>query len=183
MAKTGKFIRSLLALSFFLTGSFAVRASDVSVPHFDLAAMDGKRYTEQDLLGRPTLVAFWASWCPVCQVELPKLHALFEENKGRGLRVLTIGFADEEENIRRYVLTHSSIFDFPVLYDPQDGTAKRFGVFGTPTIYLINKRGEIEYVTWLIEDPALKDELEDLLEDESRGAYEWNFYHIDSESA
>jgi len=170
MAKTGKFIRSLLAITLLLMGAFAARASVVSAPHFDLAAVDGKRYTEQYLLGQPTLVVFWASWCPVCQVELPKLHAQFEENKGRGLRVLTIGFADEDENIRRYALTHSSIFDYPILFDPQGGTAKRFGVFGTPTIYLINKRGEIEYVTWLIEDPALKDELEDLLEDESRGS-------------
>ena len=139
------------------------RAANVSVPPFDLSAVDGQPYTEQYLLGQPTLVVFWASWCPVCQVELPKLHTLFDKVKGRGLQVLAIGFADEEHKIRRYVQSHSAIFDFPVLYDPQDAVAKRFGVVGTPTIYLINRSGGIEYVTWLIEDPALGNKLEKLL--------------------
>ena len=153
-----------MALALLLLGTNAVRAAGVTAPRFDLPGLDGKRYTERNLIGRPTLMVFWASWCPVCQVELPKLHDMFEEMKGRGLRVLAIGFDDEEENIRRYVSTHAQIFDFPSLYDAKDSVAKRFGVFGTPTIYLINGHGEIVYVTWLIDDPALKGKLESLMD-------------------
>ena len=154
-------IRGLLLCAVLVVGTSVAQA--VTAPHFDLPALDGKRYTERYLLGRPTLVTFWASWCPVCQVELPKLHTLFENLKGGGLQVLAIGFADQERKIREYVQTHPGIFDFPVLYDDGDAVAKRFGVVGTPTIYLINKSGEIEYVTWLIEDPALGGKLEALL--------------------
>lgn len=147
-----------------LLGMHVVHAASVSVPRFDLSALDGQRYTEEYLLGGPALVVFWASWCPVCQVELPKLNALFKDTKAGGLRVLAIGFADSEEKIRSYVRTHPDIFDFPVLYDPHDRVAKRFGVIGTPTIYLINRHGDIEYVTWLIEDPALMNKLRKLLD-------------------
>ena len=99
----------------------------------------------------------------MCQAELPKLHDLYGEARGKGLQVLAIGFADDENKIRRYVQTHSEIFDFPVLYDPRDEVAKRFGVFATPTIYLIDGYGKIKYVTWLIEDPSLEDKLAKLL--------------------
>jgi peroxiredoxin len=163
MRNTGTSITGVLILSVLLLGMQAAQAAAASVPRFDLPALDGKRYTDRYLVGKPTLVVFWASWCPVCQVELPKLHTLFEAARGRGLQVLAIGFADELDKIRRYVQSHGEIFDFPVLYDRGDAVAKRFGVVGTPTIYLIDGRGNIEYVTWLIEDPALADKLERLL--------------------
>ena len=163
MRKTGTSITGVLMLSALLLGMQAAQAAEMFAPRFDLPALDGKRYTDRYLARGPTLVVFWASWCPVCQVELPKLHTLFEAVRGRGLQVLAIGFADEPDKIRRYVQSHEEIFDFPVLYDIGDAVAKRFGVVGTPTIYLIDRRGKIEYVTWLIEDPALADKLERLL--------------------
>lgn len=167
MRRSRSFIGIALACAILVLGASIAQAE--TVPRFDLPALDGKRYTERYLLGRPTLVVFWASWCPVCQVELPKLHTLFEKLHGRGLRVLAIGFADREHKIRSYVQTHPDIFDFPVLYDDRDAVAKRFGVVGTPTLYLINPAGEIEYVTWLIEDPVLGSKLEQLLKAPTAG--------------
>ena len=152
-----------MACAILLMGTFAAHAAGVSAPRFTLPALDGKQYSDRYLQGGPTLVVFWASWCPVCKVELPKLHALYDEAHDRGLRVLAIGFDDDEDKIRYYVQAHPDIFDFPVLYDEQDKVAKRFGVFGTPTIYLVDGLGKIEYVTWLIDDPALKYKLEKLL--------------------
>lgn len=180
MTKPGSTIIGALLCAVVLLGMSVARAADMAAPHFDLQALDGKRYTDRYLLGKPTLVVFWASWCPVCQVELPKLHTLFEKVKGRGLQALAIGFADEEHKIREYVQTHGAIFDFPVLYDPEDSVAKRFGVVGTPTIYLINRSGAIEYDTWLIEDPALGRKLEALLDvPESTRSEALNLYRID----
>ena len=164
MKKVGITFMGAWAFGVLLLGMQTARAANVSAPPFNLFALDGQRFSEQYLLGQPTLVVFWASWCPVCQVELPKLHALFEDTKARGLQVLTIGFADDEEKIRDYVRTHPGSFDYPVLYDPRDRVAKRFGVLGTPMVYLINPHGEIKYVTWLIEDPALIDRLKELLD-------------------
>ena len=178
MSKTATSITGAVILSVLLLGLQAAQAAEVFAPRFDLPALDGKRYSNRYLMGKPTLVVFWASWCPVCQVELPKLHALFEAARGRGLQVFAIGFADELDKIRHYVQSHGEIFDFPVLYDNGDVVAKRFGVVGTPTIYLINRRGEIEYVTWLIEDPALADKLEKILAaPRSSGSEAFNAYH------
>lgn len=151
----------MLALCF--CGGPAVYAADLRVPHFNLPGLDGKYYTDASLIGHTTLMVFWAPWCPVCRHELPEVHALYEKLQAKGLQVIAVGFADYKENIQRYVQSHPETFNFPVLYDPQDQASKRFGVFGTPTIYLFDKQGRLALKTWLIEDPRLKTKLDALL--------------------
>lgn len=124
-------------------GAFPGEASGPKVPAFELHALDGKTYTDQQLIGQPTLLMFWASWCHVCQGELPKVQALQEKMKGQPFRILAIGFADPEANIRDYVAAHPTHFNFPVLYDTGDRVASRFGVRSTPTFFLLNKHGEV----------------------------------------
>ena len=39
----------------------------------------GKKLTEKDFTGKPTVYYAWASWCPDCQQELPILNTLKEK--------------------------------------------------------------------------------------------------------
>ena len=32
--------------------------------------VDGSRYVAEDWEGRPRLIHFWATWCPVCRLEM-----------------------------------------------------------------------------------------------------------------
>lgn len=124
-------------------GAITAESSGPKVPVFELHALDGKIYTDQHLIGQPTLLMFWASWCHVCQGEMPKVQALREAMKDKSFRILAIGFADPEANIRDYVAAHLTHFTFPVLYDTGDRVASRFGVRSTPTFFLLNKHGEV----------------------------------------
>ncbi|MBA3968421.1 MAG: TlpA family protein disulfide reductase [Nitrospirales bacterium] len=130
-------------LSVGLVGGGSGEAGGPKVPAFELRSLDGKLYSDQDLIGQPTLLMFWASWCHVCQGELPKVHGLQEQMKGKKFQILAIGFADPEANIRDYVASHPTHFNFPVLYDTGDRVASQFGVRSTPTFFLLNKKGEV----------------------------------------
>lgn len=124
-------------------GAFPGEASGSKVPAFELHALDGKTYTDRHLIGQPTLLMFWASWCHVCQDEMPKVRTLQEAMKGKPFRILAIGFADPEANIRDNVAAHPTHFSFSVLYDKNDRVASQFGVRSTPTFFLLNKHGEV----------------------------------------
>ncbi len=124
-------------------GGINASAGGPKIPAFELLSLDGKKYTDKDLLDKPTLLVFWASWCGTCQHELPKVHDLKEKTKGKPFQIIAIGFKDSEANIRGYVTSHPNVFNFPVLYDPGDRVATRLGAQYTPTLFLLNKKGEL----------------------------------------
>ena len=114
-----------------------VGAGGPKVPPFELNSLRGEKFTEEALSGKVTLVVFWASWCGTCQEELPKVHDLQEKMKGKPFQTVAIGFKDSEANIRKYVRSNPKLFSFPVLYDPGDQVAGRFGANFTPTLFLL----------------------------------------------
>ncbi len=53
---------------------------DTSADGWDLPELDGDgRVAIADFAGKPTVVAFFASWCHVCEEEIPQLLALSDE--------------------------------------------------------------------------------------------------------
>ncbi|TAK03462.1 MAG: TlpA family protein disulfide reductase [Candidatus Manganitrophaceae bacterium] len=133
----------VLLIGLIACGGIDAGAGGPKVPAFELLSLDGKKYTDKDLLEKPTLLVFWASWCGTCQHELPKVHNLMEKMKGKPFQIIAIGFKDSEANIRGYVKSHPDTFNFPVLYDPGDRVAARLGAQFTPTLFLLNKKGEL----------------------------------------
>jgi hypothetical protein len=73
---------------------------------------------------------------------LPSVNKLYTEFKGNGLEVLLIDFREEPELVRRTVRERGYVA--PVLLD-QSGevTGKVYGVWGPPTVYFVDRRGEL----------------------------------------
>lgn len=113
------------------------------IPAFTLTTADGKRFTEKEMLGKTTLVIFWASWCGTCRQELPKAQKLQEKWADKSFQVIAIGFRDTEQNISRYVKEHPDVFSFPVFYDRDDIVSAKFGAMVTPTLFLFDKKGKL----------------------------------------
>src|SRR5712692_876648 len=49
-----------------------------AAPAFVLPDLQGKPVALDSFRGRPTLLNFWATWCPPCRVEMPDLESLSE---------------------------------------------------------------------------------------------------------
>jgi thiol-disulfide isomerase/thioredoxin len=84
------------------------------------------------------LIVFGASWCPKCNEELPELSKVYSEWKKKGVEVVFIALDDDRKSYEEFIKP----LDFPCYTDLQkweSPIAKDYYVFGTPTMFLLDK--------------------------------------------
>ncbi len=94
----------------------AGRANDLPVPgrHLpltDVPLLDGGLFTPQSAEGRVLVVYWWASWCPFCAVQSPRIEALWQAHRARGLSVLALSIDREPAAALHYI--RQKFFSFP----------------------------------------------------------------------
>src|ERR1700755_2387785 len=88
-------MKTLLLLLLVLTLSFTVftqqklRVGDAA-PEFLLTTLDGSQVSSSQLRNKVVLITFWATYCPICQAELPKLNAIVDNYKGKDVVFLGV---------------------------------------------------------------------------------------------
>lgn len=96
--------------------------------------------TQADLAtGKVTLVNFWASWCPPCRAEHPKLLELAEEHN-----IIGINFKDTARAASKYLNDDGNPFS-GVAFDPQGRTAIDWGVTAPPETFILDGDGMVLY--------------------------------------
>lgn len=108
---------------------------------------NGKPLALADFEGKPTLVTFWAHWCPFCQKELPTVQAFYEQNKSK-YNFLTVSvnegqnpakpeFADTEAFIKTNGVT------MPTVRDETGTVVKTWNISSFPTFYVVAPDGTV----------------------------------------
>ena len=93
----------------------------------------------QDLArGEVTLVNFWASWCPPCRAEHPRLL----EMAAQGMPIVGINFRDKAENAAAYLRDDDNPF-VAVAFDPEGRTAIDWGVTAPPETFILDGDGTV----------------------------------------
>ena len=139
----------LQALTFallFACFSHAVRAEPEvgkPIPAFDSVLMDGTTLKGEQLAGRPVLVVFWATWCPICRKELPHIEQLYQRHKARGFEVLAVSIDAERLEVDEYLREHKH--GFPVTMR-SERHSQLFGITKTPPrLFLIDRQGMLRF--------------------------------------
>jgi len=110
-------------------------------PDFSLDKLGGGTITLAEYRGRkPVVLDFFATWCPNCKRDMPKLNALYEKYKDK---VEVIGI-DLQENPS---LVQKTISDwgitFPIALDANSQTSRAYGVRYTNFHILIDIDGNV----------------------------------------
>jgi cytochrome c biogenesis protein CcmG, thiol:disulfide interchange protein DsbE len=104
------------------------------------AAADGE-IALRELRGVPVVLNFWASWCPPCRQEAPRLERRWRAGRKRGVLVMGLDMQDltgsAKEFIREFGIT------YPNVRDPGDDVAREWGVTGLPETFFISARGRV----------------------------------------
>lgn len=120
---------------------FEVMLQGRRLPDAILTDLSGKQVALSDFLGRPVLIAFWASTCGYCGAEAPYLTWLSQRYRDQGLVVLGVNARGESrESVARFVAKYN--VGYPVLLGGTE-LIRSLRVSGIPTVLYVDRRGMI----------------------------------------
>lgn len=88
--------------------------------------------------GEVTLVNFWASWCPPCRAEHPKLL----EMQADGVPIVGVNFKDTQRDAGSYLTKDGNPFA-AVAFDKKGRTAIDWGVTAPPETFILDSDGTV----------------------------------------
>lgn len=111
-------------------------------PDFTVFDFEGNAVSLSDMVGKPVVVNFWASWCPPCKAEMPDFEEMYEKY-GEDIHFMMVnmtdGMQETLDSAKNYV--DESGFSFPVYYDTELSAAYAYRVNSLPATYFIDKDG------------------------------------------
>jgi thiol-disulfide isomerase/thioredoxin len=87
----------------------------------------------------PTLIYFWATWCPICGFTISSISSIAEDYP-----VITVATTSgSEEEITAYLAQKN--IRLPVMMDDSGDLGRHWGVTGVPAIFIVDSKGQITH--------------------------------------
>jgi cytochrome c biogenesis protein CcmG/thiol:disulfide interchange protein DsbE len=134
LARSGNSLQTIQAFG-------APRWEDRPAPSFTLPALVGRGTISVGApAGEFTVLNFWASWCTACRAEAPSLQHISSEHLP-GVRFVGVDVGDRSADGRSFVRRFG--ITYPSGVDPHVEVASRYGIFGLPYTFVIDRSGHI----------------------------------------
>ena len=102
--------------------------------------MNGTAFTIAEYSGKPVLFHFWATWCPICDLEKDNIESISHDYP-----VISIAsWSEGKREVKAYMLENQ--LTFPVMLDNSGELAQNFGLKGVPASFILSPNGEIKFV-------------------------------------
>jgi thiol-disulfide isomerase/thioredoxin len=133
------------AILVFVAAAWVWSRERLPQPPTDVAlhTLQGTSETLGALRGRVVMVTFWATTCEVCLREMPQLVDLHQNLGPRGLALVAVAMPyDPAYLVAQYASTRR--LPFTVALDLHGRVVQAFGgVAGTPTAFVIDRKGRV----------------------------------------
>lgn len=122
------------------------RAPDFTVVTVNLSSgTAGKNISLNDLkaTGKPTILYFWATWCPLCRNELTQLKAIYPQYQDKVNFVsVDVDIGEDAATIAKDVNSHGYLGTFTLDSVPM---LQAYKIYGETTKYVIGRNGTVLY--------------------------------------
>ena len=125
-----------------VTGRSGITRVQEPAPDFRLARFDGGELVLSEQNGRPTVINFWASWCPPCRDEARILEGLWRRHQAAGVLMIGIDIQDAEADAREFLREFN--ITYPNGRDEDGRITIDYGVIGLPVTFFVNREGIVE---------------------------------------
>ena len=113
--------------------------------------LDGSAFTIAEFAGKPVLIYFWATWCPICELENGAIQSIAQD-----YQVISIASWSEDASVVKAYLQKNRL-TFPVMLDSSGELAQSLGLKGVPTSFILDHKGDITFIeTGYSTEPGLR---------------------------
>ena len=110
-----------------------------TAPDFRMQLSDEQGLYLSDLVGRPILINFWATWCGPCRLEMPEI--VHHADTATELLVLAINVQEEVDTVAAFADDFN--MNMPVVRDADAEIRNLYQVRGMPTSIFIDRNGKV----------------------------------------
>lgn len=131
-------------------------------PNFSAPSPEGEELALNDVLGKVTIVDFWAAWCKPCRAENPNIVNVYNTYKDKGLSILGVSLDRNAEDWKKAI--EADGLDWYHVSNVQffDEIAELYNVDAIPASFILDENGVI--VAKNLRGPALGQKIGELLQ-------------------
>lgn len=111
---------------------------------FTVLDREGKEVKLSEFYGKPTVIAFWASWCLPCREELPSIESAYQkyQKEVNFLLINMTNWGDETvEGATNFVAENG--YHFPIYFDEKAHAQNAYQIKSIPQIRFLDKTGSL----------------------------------------
>lgn len=105
---------------------------------FEASALDGSAFDGASLVGKPTVLWFWAPWCTTCIGQIPQVEALAAQYPD-DVNVVGVGGLDSESAIEDFAADLDGVTS---LVDDEGAVWQRFEIVEQSSFVILDANGE-----------------------------------------
>lgn len=139
----------------------ATPAAVAEALRFTGTTIDGKKFDGATLAGKPTVLWFWAPWCPKCKAQGPETANVAKEFEGKA-NVVGVAGLDKPTAMKDFVAS-TNVGGFPNLSDEPGDIWKKFEITEQSIYVLLDKDGKTVFTGNLPAGKGLADKVSKLV--------------------
>ena len=138
-------VAALALCSRTATAQEAGIALGTEAPSARVVTLDGKSVNLADYYdGKPVVLEFWATWCPLCKQMEPAMEAA-RQRHGDGVIFVSIGVTANQTAARQREYADKQHLSGKFVFDAEGAATKAFSVPHTSYIVVIDKSRRVVY--------------------------------------
>lgn len=112
------------------------------LPEFTLTGLDGAPLSSSTFRGRAGVLMFWATWCPACRAELPRVEMdLWRRFESPELAFVAAARGQNAGEVQPF--REQNRYTMPMALDPDRSAFAKFATQDIPRLYVVSPDGSI----------------------------------------
>ena len=130
-------------------------------PNFSAPTPNGEELALNDVLGKATILDFWAAWCRPCRAENPNVVRIYNKYKEKGLSILGVSLDRRAEDWKKAIADDGLEWHHVSNVQYFDEIAELYNVTAIPATFILDENGVI--VAKDLRGPALEEQISQML--------------------